>query len=115
MNYIGKKPALMRPPYGSGTGSQTVIDVLNSLGYTGGRMWNVDTLDWDKAGNVDYALSQFKEYLGEPILSLNHCYYEDITKNTLLTLAESEIDYMLKQGYQAVTMDVCLGLNAYQN
>jgi len=112
--YIGKKPAFMRPPYGSGDGDIEIAKTLKSLGYTAACLWNVDTLDWDKTGNVDYALSVFKKYLGKPILSLNHNYYSDISKKSLLTLVEKEIDFMKKQGYTPVTMDKCLGLNAYQ-
>jgi len=115
VEYIGKKPAFMRPPYGSGTDNSKVVEVLSSLGYTAGCIWNVDTMDWDNTGDINFALNEFKKYLGKPIMSLNHCFYEDITKSTLLNLAEAEIDFMLKQGYKAVTMDVCLGLDAYRN
>jgi len=112
---IGKKPALMRPPFGDGDGNDEIAEILGNLGYTAGCIWNVDTLDWDKAGDVDYALKVFKGQLGNPIMSLNHCYYKEITKEKLLTLTEEEIDYMLDHGYTPVTMDVCLGLDAYQN
>ncbi|OUM68570.1 carbohydrate esterase family 4 protein [Piromyces sp. E2] len=112
--YIGKKPAFMRPPYGAGDGNLEVAKTLKSLGYTAACMWNVDTLDWDKSGNIDYALKEFKKYLGKPILSLNHNYYKDITEKKLLSLVESEIDFMISNGYKPVTMDKCLGLKAYQ-
>jgi len=112
--YIGKKPAFMRLPYGSGTGNSTVKETLNSLGYTAGFQWNVDTNDWKYAGDVDYALNAFKEKLGQPILSLNHVYYQDITKEKLLTLTEKEIKYMLDKGYTPVTADRCVGLSAYK-
>ncbi|KAL6592742.1 glycoside hydrolase/deacetylase [Neocallimastix californiae] len=112
--YIGKKPAFMRPPYGAGDGDVEIAKTLKSLGYTAACMWNVDTLDWDKTGNVDYALGEFKKYLGKPILSLNHNFYGDISKKSLLTLIEAEIDYMHSKGYVNVTMDKCLGLKAYQ-
>jgi len=112
--YIGKKPAFMRPPYGAGDGDVEIAKTLKSLGYTAACMWNVDTLDWDKTGNVDYALGEFKKYLGKPILSLNHNFYGDISKKSLLTLIEAEIDYMHSKGYINVTMDECLGLKAYQ-
>ncbi|KAL6604711.1 glycoside hydrolase/deacetylase, partial [Neocallimastix sp. 'constans'] len=111
---IGKKPAFMRPPFGAGQDNEEIASVLDSLGYTAACIWNVDTLDWDKTGNVDYALGVFKKYIGKPILSLNHCFYQDISEESLLKLAEAEIDYMLSQGYTPVTMDVCLGLDAYQ-
>ena len=114
--YTGKKPAFMRPPYGAGDGNGEVAKTLKSLGYTAACMWNVDTLDWDNKGDIDYALSQFKKGIkkGNGILSLNHNYYKDMTKSSLLNLVEAEIDYMREQGYNIVTMDKCLGLKAYQ-
>jgi len=113
--YIGKKPAFLRPPYGAGDGNYDLATTLSELGYTAACIWNVDTLDWSTKGDVDYALGEFKDYLGKPIMSLNHSFYEGISKSKLLTLAEKEIDYMLSNGYTPVTMDVCLGLDAYQN
>jgi peptidoglycan/xylan/chitin deacetylase (PgdA/CDA1 family) len=118
---IHKKPAFMRPPFGSGDESITLAKILGDLGYTAGCIWNVDTEDWKYGGNIDYALSVFKEYNGEPIMSLNHCYYENdseehqITKEKLISLIKAEIDYMLENGYTPVTMDECLGLEPYQN
>jgi len=112
--YIGKKPAFLRPPYGSGDGNDELALLLDDLGYSGACMWNVDTIDWSTSGDVEYALKMFKSYLGRPILSLNHNFYKDITRSKLLTLAEAEIDFMLENGYTPVTMDVCLGLAAYQ-
>ncbi|ORX60785.1 glycoside hydrolase/deacetylase [Piromyces finnis] len=112
--YIGKKPAFMRPPYGSGANNAEIASILSDLGYTASCIWNVDTLDWDKVGDIDYSIKVFKSNLGNPIMSLNHCFYEGITEATLLALAEAEIDFMLSKGYTPVTMDVCLGLDAYQ-
>ncbi|ORY63792.1 glycoside hydrolase/deacetylase, partial [Neocallimastix californiae] len=106
---IGKKPALMRPPYGAGNGSDTIASILGDLGYEGACIWNVDTLDWSTEGDIEYALDEFRRYIGKPIMSLNHCYYHNISKESLINLAEAEIDYMLSKGYTPVTMDVCLG------
>jgi len=114
MKYIGKKPAFMRLPYGSGTGDDLVKKTLDKLGYTAGFQWNVDTMDWDNKGDVDYALSKFKAKLGKGILSLNHCYYSGMTSNSLVNLIEKEIQYMKKQGYRNVTAAECVGLPAYQ-
>jgi len=112
--YIGKKPAFMRPPYGAGQGNAEIGRTLKSLGYTAACMWGVDTKDWENKGDSKFALNEFKSKLGEPILSLNHNYYSDITKDKLLKLIDAEITYMKKQGYTPVTMDKCLGLKAYQ-
>ncbi|ORX77037.1 glycoside hydrolase/deacetylase, partial [Anaeromyces robustus] len=112
---IGKRPAFMRPPYGAGDGNKRVGETLKKLGYSAAITWNVDTLDWDKTGDIDYALSVFKKKLTtngksnkKPAISLNHTYYSGITKDILLKLTEAEIDYMLELGYKPVTMDRCL-------
>jgi len=112
--HIGKRPAFMRLPYGSGHKEDRVKKVLGELGYTAGFQWNVDTNDWKYTGDVDYALARFKEKIGKPILSLNHVYYSGITKEKLLTLTEKEIIYMHKQGYKFVTAAECVGLPAYK-
>ncbi|ORX85804.1 glycoside hydrolase/deacetylase, partial [Anaeromyces robustus] len=107
---IGVKPAFIRPPYGSGDDNPTVIETLQNLGYTGIIMWNVDTLDWDNKGDIDYAISEFNKKLSKPIISLNHCYYGGITESKLVTQAKKEIEYMKSNGYTPVTMAECLGL-----
>jgi len=111
---IGKKPAFIRPPYGEGADSSSIKSVLQKLGYTAVITWNVDTLDWDNQGNTDYALSVFSKHIGEPIISLNHCYYTGITESRLINSAKKEINYMLSKGYKPVTMSECLELDAYQ-
>jgi len=111
---IGKKPAFVRPPFGSGENRVKLAKKLRSLGYTAAVTWNVDTMDWSNKGDIDYAISKFKENLGNSALSLNHVNYEGITQEKLLKLVEAEIDYMLGEDYLPVTMDVCLNLPAYQ-
>jgi peptidoglycan/xylan/chitin deacetylase (PgdA/CDA1 family) len=113
-NIIGVKPAFVRPPYGSGCSNSTVVNTLGNLGYTGVIMWNVDTLDWSNSGDIDYAISQFRQHLGEPIISLSHCFYETITRERVLNLVRAEIDYMKDKGYKLVTMSECVGRKAYQ-
>jgi len=113
LSYIGKKPAFMRPPYGHYSANK-ISGVLGSIGYTAGCIWNVDTLDWDNKGDIDYALGELGKTLGKPIMSLNHSAYSGITKEKLINLVTAEIDYMVSKGYTPVTMDVCLGLKAYQ-
>jgi len=111
---IGRKPAFIRPPYGSGGEKSSVQKVLKSLGYTGIILWNVDTMDWYNKGDTDYALSEFSKYLGQGIISLNHCYYGGIDDSRLIKSAKKEIEYMKEKGYTPVTMSECIGLPAYQ-
>ena len=48
-------------------------------------------MDWSNKGDIDYAISKFNEKLGKPIISLNHCYYEGISKESLIKSAREEI------------------------
>ena len=113
--YIGKKPAFVRPPYGSGNGDVKLASILKKLGYKAAVIWNVDTMDWSNKGeDIEYVINQFSSNLGNSALSLNHINYEGITKESLLGLIEAEIDFMLQNDYIPVTMDQCLGLNPYQ-
>jgi len=111
---IGKKPAFVRPPYGSGNGNIKLAKNLKSLGYSAAVTWNIDTMDWNNGGDIDYALEQFENNVGKAALSLNHVNYENISEESLLKLAEAEIDFMLGHGYIPVTMEKCLDLQAYQ-
>jgi len=111
---IGVKPAFVRPPFGHGVNNDKVLDILKNLGYTGVIMWNVDTLDWSYSGDIDYALSQFDEFTGESIISLNHSFYKTIDRTKLLELVKAEIEFMRSKGYELVTMSECIGQKAYQ-
>ncbi|OUM59848.1 carbohydrate esterase family 4 protein [Piromyces sp. E2] len=111
---IGVRPAFVRPPFGHGVDNERVLNTLEALGYTGLIMWNVDTLDWSNSGDIDYALSQFREQLDEPIISLNHCYYQTINHEKLIELVRAEIEYMKSYGYELVTMSECTGKEAYK-
>ncbi|ORY20934.1 glycoside hydrolase/deacetylase, partial [Neocallimastix californiae] len=110
---IGKKPAFMRPPYGSGNGNQNVMSTLGSLGYTAAITWNLDSGDWDNK-DINYAKQVFSGANGQGSISLNHLQYNGSTKESIIALVSAEIDIMLSKGYTPVTMDKCLGLNAYQ-
>jgi len=112
--YIGKKPAFVRPPYGSGNGKISLAKKLSSLGYSVAVTWNIDTMDWSNKGDIEYAISQFQDNLGNSALSLNHVNYNGISEESLLKLIEAEIDFMLSEGYTPVTVERCLGIPAYQ-
>jgi peptidoglycan/xylan/chitin deacetylase (PgdA/CDA1 family) len=111
---IGKKPAFMRPPYGSGNGNQNVKNALQAAGYTAAINWNVDPMDYSNGGNINYAKQVINQAKGQPIITLNHLKYGGATKDGILALARAEIDTMIANGYTPVTMEQCLGLKAYQ-
>jgi len=111
---IGKRPAFMRPPYGSGNGNQTVMSALQQAGYTAAITWNVDPKDYENGGDANYAMSVINQAKGQPIITLNHLKYGGASKEGILALARAEIDTMLANGYTSVTMEECLGISAYQ-
>jgi len=111
---IGKRPAFMRPPYGSGNGNQNVMGALQAAGYTAAINWNVDPQDYSNGGDANYARQVINQAKGKPIITLNHLKYGGATLNGILNLAKTEIDTMLANGYTPVNMEECLGISAYQ-
>jgi len=112
-NAIGKRPAFMRPPYGSGNGNQQVMSALSSLGYTAGITWNIDPMDYSNGGDVNYAKSVCNNATGG-VITLNHLQYNGSTQEGLLALINAEIDTLVAKGYKPVSMEQCLGISAYQ-
>jgi len=111
---IGKKPAFMRPPYGSGNGNQNVMSALQQAGYTAAITWNVDPMDYNNGGDANYAKQVINQAKGQPIITLNHLKYNGATKEGILALARAEIETMLANGYTSVNMEECLGISGYQ-
>ena len=112
---IGKKPAFMRPPYGSGNGNQTVMSALKAAGYTAAITWNVDPQDYSNGGNINYAKQVINQAKGKGgIITLNHLKYGGDSKQGILNLASAIIDQMKANGYTPVNMEQCLGMSAYQ-
>jgi peptidoglycan/xylan/chitin deacetylase (PgdA/CDA1 family) len=111
---IGKKPAFMRPPYGSGSGNQTVMGALQEVGYVAAINWNVDPMDYSNGGDINYAKQVINQARGRPIITLNHLKYGGASQSGILALANAEIELMLANGYTPVTMEECLGISAYQ-
>ncbi|ORX78780.1 glycoside hydrolase/deacetylase, partial [Anaeromyces robustus] len=110
---IGKRPAFMRPPYGSGNGNQNVMNALQQAGYTAAINWNVDPQDYSNGGDANYARQVINQAKGQPIITLNHLKYNGASQQGILNLAKTEIETMLANGYTPVTMEECLGISAY--
>ncbi|OUM68565.1 carbohydrate esterase family 4 protein [Piromyces sp. E2] len=120
-DYIGKKPAFVRLPYTIGDGHEELSDILDKLGYNGACMWNVNTMDNETKGDIDFALGFFDSYLGNMLetanpstssfIALNH----DIQEVTAMKNLQIIIPYIKSLGYRFVTMDVCTGMSAYQD
>ncbi|ORX78273.1 glycoside hydrolase/deacetylase, partial [Anaeromyces robustus] len=113
-NTIGKKPAFMRPPYGSGNGNQNVMNTLKNFGITAACNWYVDPMDWSNGGDINYAKQVLGKLNGEGVITLNHLQYDRMTAQGILDLAKAEIELMLAKGYKPVTMEECLEMDAYK-
>ena len=92
----GVYPKLFRPPYGAYNKS-----VLSAVGMPA-IMWSVDTLDW-KTKNADKTLASVQMSAKDGSIILMH----DIHAPTA-DAAERVIKYLLKQGYQLVTVSELL-------
>lgn len=95
-NVAGIYPKLFRPPYGAY--NKTVLEAAKMPAI----MWSVDTLDW-KTRNATKTLESVKKSTRDGSIILMH----DIHAPTA-DAAESVIKYLLKQGYQLVTVSELL-------
>lgn len=92
----GVYPKLFRPPYGAYNGS--VLSAANMPAI----MWSVDTLDW-KTRNTEKTVLSVKNSVKDGSIILMH----DIHAPTA-PAAVQIIPYLLKQGYQLVTVSELL-------
>ena len=95
-NAAGVYPKLFRPPYGAYNNS--VLSAANMPAI----MWSVDTLDW-KTRNADKTLESVKTSVKDGSIILMHDIHEPTAD-----AAERVIKYLLKQGYQLVTVSELL-------
>lgn len=107
-NIIGKKPALMRPPYGNTNDLILKVAARNNLKIV---IWSIDTLDWsqkEKANITKNVLDNVRP--GEIILMHSN---ED--KKTTLEALPDIISGLKDKGYSIVTLSELLGVNAYKD
>jgi peptidoglycan/xylan/chitin deacetylase (PgdA/CDA1 family) len=107
-NVIGKKPALIRPPYG-----ETNDAVLKEASRNDLRIiiWSIDTLDWsqrEKDNITKNVLDNVRP--GEIILMHSN---ED--KKVTLEALPDIISGLKAKGYSIVTLSEMLGVNAYKD
>lgn len=104
---IGRRPAIMRPPYGEI--DQATIDRIVKNNYKI-VMWSIDTMDWsqrDKENIIKNAVSNVRP--GD-IIS-----FHSIESNKSSLEALSEIINRLKgMGYEITTVDKLLGIAPYK-
>ncbi|KAJ3127142.1 Carbohydrate esterase 4 protein [Nowakowskiella sp. JEL0407] len=105
---FGKKPAVMRPPYGDY--NNAVMQTIESAGYNSAAIWNVDTQDWQH-NNVTQSMAYVKDAIetkcpipgSASILELSHS-----TTSSSVDLVDAMIPYVRSRGYTFVTVAECL-------
>lgn len=99
---IGKKPTLMRPPYGSITANQKRW-IHNEFGYRV-ILWDVDPLDWKRPGPSVVTARILKETKAGSIV-LSH----DIHPPTIEAMPAT-FDQLMKKGFKSVTVTELLSM-----
>ena len=99
---IGKKPTLMRPPYGSITANQKRW-IHNEFGYRI-ILWDVDPLDWKRPGPSVVTARILKETKAGSIV-LSH----DIHPPTIEAMPAT-FDQLMKKGFKSVTVTELLAM-----
>jgi peptidoglycan/xylan/chitin deacetylase (PgdA/CDA1 family) len=107
---IGKKPTLIRPPYGAMTKKQEQL-----LGKRGYKLiyWDVDTLDWNHQTPAQI-METVKRELKSGSIILQHNAGSESLKATVAVLPQI-IKYLRSQGYQFTTIDEMIKTPAYKD
>jgi peptidoglycan/xylan/chitin deacetylase (PgdA/CDA1 family) len=103
---IGKKPVIVRPPYGS-----TNVAISKRLNGEYGLkvvMWDVDPLDW-KIRNSDHVMSEILKSTKAGSIILSH----DIHATTVAAMPAT-IDALLAKGFKFVTVSELIAMDRPQ-
>jgi peptidoglycan/xylan/chitin deacetylase (PgdA/CDA1 family) len=104
---IGKRPAIIRPPYGSV--SQEELDLLNSSGCKV-VIWSIDTLDWSQMESSNIERNVLDNVRNGDIILMHSNSDKQATAEALPDI----IDGLQAKGYTIVTLDKLLGVEAYR-
>lgn len=105
-NATGKKPVLVRPPYGAT--NATITKRLNEEFGLKVVMWDVDPLDW-KVRNSAHVESEILKGAKPGSIILSH----DIHATTVAAMAET-IDALKAKGFQFVTVSELIAMDRPQ-
>ena len=107
----GKRPALVRPPYGSL--NRSGLEYLKQNGYKVVN-WSADSLDWKYPDNGNLVIvNTLKDVQGGSIL-LFHTMSGKEPSNIISNVLPEIICSLRSQGYQFVTVDQLLSIQAYK-
>lgn len=107
-NIIGKKPAIVRPPYGA-----TDEKVLAAINSTNNKVviWSIDSMDWvrniDKQTIVENILNNARS--GDIILM-----HSSLGHNVIIEVLQVIINELKKKAFKIVDLGVLLNINPYK-
>lgn len=104
---IGRKPAIIRPPYGDV--NLSVIDNINKQGFST-VLWSTDSLDWANPNNGSNIISNVTDNVRPGEIILMHCNVS-ITPQVLPAIIKNLKD----RGYSFLTLDELLGVKPYKD
>lgn len=106
-NLIKKKPAIIRPPYG--VVDKNTLTSLEQLGYKS-VLWSIDTLDWsqkEKDNIVNNVVNNIRP--GDIVLM-----HSNSDRQATVDALPIIIDTLKSKGFEFVTLDTLLGVQAYK-
>ncbi|MGI6551061.1 MAG: polysaccharide deacetylase family protein [Syntrophomonadales bacterium] len=103
----GREPAIIRPPFGA-----VNDDVINEFAKYGNRLvlWSIDTLDWSHKDRNHIARNVLDNVRNGDIILM----HSDEDKGETAAALPIIIEGLQERGYQIVTLDKMLGVEAYQ-
>ena len=102
-NAIGKKPTLVRPPYGAT--NSAITKRLNEEFGLKVIMWDVDPLDW-KVRNSEHVQSEILKATRAGSIVLSH----DIHATTVAAMSDT-IDALKEKGFKFVTVSELIAMD----
>ncbi|MDR7000933.1 polysaccharide deacetylase family protein [Neobacillus niacini] len=104
---IGKRPALLRPPYGAV--NNTVITTATQNGYKL-VLWSIDTLDWSQMESSNIENNVLKNIRNGDIILM----HSDDDKIQTAKALPHIIEELTQRGFEIVDLQTLLGQKAYK-
>lgn len=110
-NVTGKRTALMRPPYGGV--NQEALEELKNLDYKVIN-WSIDSVDWRDQEVDKILINTLSTAKGNDIVLFHDAGGDEQTRAATVEAIEEIIFTLRSQGYEFVTVDELLGIQAYK-
>lgn len=112
-----KKPAVMRPPFGSF--NENTRKLVKQVGLKAIAMWNLDTQDWNRPDSTAEHTNSFKflkKFISNPAKNSYIVLLHDFRPGELDELLYGKNENIAKwaqaQGFEIVGLSKCLGLKS---